>query len=53
MDKKEKAPFKTSPKASQKQLHKDALIHDEKSDVKFQTGKSESCSQVPTDCISR
>lgn len=40
-------------KPRQKQDHKDALIHDEKSDLKFQTGKTESCSQVPSDCISR
>ena len=53
MAEKEKAPFKTSPKTIQKQVHKDALIHDEKSDLKFQTGKSESCSQVPSDCILR
>lgn len=51
--KKEKAPFKTSPKTSKKQVHKDALIHDEKSDVKFQSGKSESFSQIPSDCISQ
>lgn len=53
MDKKEKAPFKTSPKTNQKQVHKGALIHDEKSDLKFQTGKSESFSQIPSDCISQ
>lgn len=36
MAEKEKAPFKTSPKTNQEQVHKGALIHDEKSDVKFQ-----------------
>lgn len=40
-------------KPRQKQVHKGALIHDEKSDVKFQSGKSESFSQIPSDCISR